>query len=321
MSAYPVAVGFDLLKQEGEFSISHSLGVNTSFALAPALVLFGPNDSGKTNTLTAILSLMRGQAVPSRDLFRRPADEGELSLSIRLDLDRPDHREVLSVAVRHAASLPKTPGVLSNLEFFVDDFGFDESREPGLWVRARARETEDSDDEAEYEDSGSDEGGAAVADVWGLRAALLELVGELLGQEADSEVVVDRLMRCARLTFTSYGIVSGCHSWLAFDGPVALASANLDPDTLARIYSALERGVRYDWGLPSLVDVVSSHDLEASIDDPLFAERVLHAVTGWARAEPPVSRMDSASRRVGTPSGRGRGVRPRRPSAPCRSLV
>ncbi len=59
----------DLFKGDGTIRVE-SEGVSIELPLAPALVLFGPNDSGKSNTLRAIASLARGEEVVPRDPFR-----------------------------------------------------------------------------------------------------------------------------------------------------------------------------------------------------------------------------------------------------------
>jgi hypothetical protein len=60
-----------LLDHEGEIAIdSATLGIDAGLPLAPALVLFGPNDCGKTNTLRAITNMVTGVMAPLRDPLR-----------------------------------------------------------------------------------------------------------------------------------------------------------------------------------------------------------------------------------------------------------
>lgn len=93
----------DLLGQDGTIRIDGVHGVNVEITLAPALILFGPNDAGKTNIVRLISSLLRGRKTQSRDPFRDRYigdDSVEGHVTLAFDFERPDHRELLLIAAR-----------------------------------------------------------------------------------------------------------------------------------------------------------------------------------------------------------------------------
>jgi integrase len=113
-----LAGAMDLFAQDGGvITIRRALGVDADIPLGPAVVLFGPNDSGKTNTLLAIANLCRERDPEQviRDNFRHARwGESACHVSIPLDLERADHRDLLVRAAvsRHTfASLMIAAGV------------------------------------------------------------------------------------------------------------------------------------------------------------------------------------------------------------------
>ena len=64
--------------------IGDPLGVDAAIPVAPALILFGPNDSGKTNTMRLLSMVLSGSnRVMPRDRFRqeRSLNRGTLQVS------------------------------------------------------------------------------------------------------------------------------------------------------------------------------------------------------------------------------------------------
>ena len=134
----------DLFKGDGTIRVA-SEGVSIELPLAPALVLFGPNDSGKSNTLRAIASLVRGERVVPRDSFRleigvdwrEPGDEGT-AIRFDLNLARDDHRalvaEVATPSHRMFGRRILTGGL--SISIFVPA-EIDETGEVGEWEYAQ----------------------------------------------------------------------------------------------------------------------------------------------------------------------------------------
>src|SRR5438045_1821869 len=92
----------DIFKQHGFIRIA-SEGVSADIPLAPAIIVFGPNDAGKTNTLRAITSVLRGSRPAPRDPVHPEVrhqgdvapDGGWDGVWVELELERPDHQELL----------------------------------------------------------------------------------------------------------------------------------------------------------------------------------------------------------------------------------
>jgi energy-coupling factor transporter ATP-binding protein EcfA2 len=95
----------DLFKQTGRIHLVGD-GVDADLPLGPAIVLFGPNDAGKTNLLRQLRGLLRSRAPEARDSIHRLKDppdlagsmlpgEGWSAVWILIDLDRADHLEFL----------------------------------------------------------------------------------------------------------------------------------------------------------------------------------------------------------------------------------
>lgn len=76
----PLAV-VDPFRQEGEIWFSSPDGVDGELPLAPALILYGPNDAGKSNTLRAITGLLRGGLLDPREPFDMVWSETKWNLS------------------------------------------------------------------------------------------------------------------------------------------------------------------------------------------------------------------------------------------------
>src|SRR2546422_913677 len=68
-------------------------GVNASFVWSPGIVLFGPNDVGKSNILEAIRTVWNGNDPPDtirRSLFTDDDDELYAEARVVVELDRLD---------------------------------------------------------------------------------------------------------------------------------------------------------------------------------------------------------------------------------------
>jgi energy-coupling factor transporter ATP-binding protein EcfA2 len=243
----------DLFTQRGLIQIDRTHGVRVTLPLAPALILFGPNDSGKTNTLRLITSLFRGRKTPSRDPFRR-RHIGDASLEgwvcLPFDLDSPDHRELLLMLAPGYPVFKKTPQ--GNLVAESDEATFQAAEESK---------------ESEFEFV-----------VQGLRQGLLELLDASESGGSEIESVVDALMRDRGLLW-----LTGDFSSLDFENPSSPTSSDLDRPELEETDSRI--GVVFEPILSKLADVVSSDDFEQELGESRFPERILKAITGWERGE------------------------------------
>lgn len=277
----------DLFNQDGQITISHVLGVDAEIPLVPALILFGPNDSGKTNTLLAITNLLRGrdpEAAP-RDAFRQRRGRGECHVFLPLDLERTDHRHLLLIAAQHRrepaarwdSSSPGLFDATSRPAFMASTNPIYEGEGEGELDFLKDFEVvEVEGDDAEEDDAA----GKSKSDVLveSLRIALLEHVGGLAETSAQSEALVDALIRCANLTLGWRASKLDCQD------PSTFAPSGIDRAVLAQAYEAIDTPAAVFPGiLPSIVDVVGSDDFERPMSDPFLAERVLKVTTGWER--------------------------------------
>jgi hypothetical protein len=248
-----LAAVVDLFSQDGDIWISGS-GIDAKIPLAPALILFGPNDAGKTNTLLGITSLLRGEYPSARDPMADPS-RGELGIRLVLDLERQDHCELLLHAARgrrqhgHPAVRPTFRHVP------------DETRQ----IVARDRSPEDDADDSPN------------ALVRSLRDALQECVRELTESGVDSEDVVSALMRSVRLDLGSET------TWLRFGDPSTLDIQDLDLIPLQQAAKELQGMELPRGGLAEVVDVVSSDQFEQSMDDLVRVANEILEVAGWEK--------------------------------------
>jgi energy-coupling factor transporter ATP-binding protein EcfA2 len=116
----------DLFKLTGLVRLN-SPGLEVEWPLGPAVVLFGPNDSGKTNTLRTLTAMLQGREVEPRDPLLLPLSEGSSlrevgALVLDLDLSREEHRALALSAVLSPADSGPIDVYVSYEEGSSDDF-------------------------------------------------------------------------------------------------------------------------------------------------------------------------------------------------------
>ena len=220
-------MAIDVFSMDGSFRIEDKesgyapLGVESEIPLAPALILFGPNDSGKTNVMRMLSQVLRGSGwVVPRDRFRQERWPNECRLTVRLDLNNPAHCALLVHAADRAVD--------RDLEYPLFDVGTsDHLVEGGSQVlRLRGRASEEL--EREY----GEEPDRAALLIESLREALRTLVADsTLPPQTDD--VVDRLVRSLQL---------GCYrrgSYLQLDDDALATSLGLDDENVKRVRTSV----------------------------------------------------------------------------------
>jgi len=245
----------DLFRQEGEIWFSSPDGVDGELPLAPALILYGPNDAGKSNTLRAITGLLRGGLLDPREPFAMVWSEKKRNqLQLPLDLRRKEHRELLFEVARRTNRSRHSR--LIEPTFVAED---------GRLAIADHTPTE----------WGTDERAEQLAE--SLHEALDELVDEE-SSETDEDVVEAFLRGCVLHLF-------GDSSSLWLERTLSPAADLADEAEGQKETQTV--GLGLDASLPDLVEVVTDEDLERSIGDSAgLVDKVLKAATGWQRRPP-----------------------------------
>ena len=221
------------------------LGVDTEIPLAPALVLFGPNDSGKTNTLSTIATLLSGgEWIPVRDPFRQERWRNRCTVTLRLDPIDPRHRELVLVAARQ--------GDRRDQKSYIDYPVLQLIEEPDAITegafRIRLREWGGSQEHNVPEEIGMD--GTEDPDpvellLGSLRTALCGLVDRCAETAVSAEAVADALF--GRMTLT----LASDYTRVAFD--VESPPDELDAPAWERMSGALDHGIYFRGALSEIV--------------------------------------------------------------------
>jgi hypothetical protein len=243
----------DLFKQEGEITIRGADGVHTVLPLAPALILFGRNDSGKTNTLRAITSLLRGEDPFPRDPVTEVRHENSSELVIPLDLERAAHRELLLGAAK-GGTRRGAPKMMA----------------PVFTVRESPVLSSKQLDLEEHEEARHDETiGKAETLVSSLRPALRRIIDAAVADDEQAELIVETLTRRARLTLTA-------RAWVFDFGD----TASLAQEALGHAYDAIRYGVGFQADHSSVVDLVIVDDFDVSTASFDIVDRIVRLI-GW----------------------------------------
>ena len=241
---YPHAVT-GLFSMVGAFRLEDKeigvpLGVEAEIPLAPALILFGPNDSGKTNTMRLLSMVLSGSThIIPRDRFRQERATNRGTLSVRLDLFEPAHRHLLFEAAHHGLGYRERP-------WFALESGGPFQDSDAMSLRLRGHAIDEVGEEDQGEDEGGDdeerEGGEEGDDeeldleeslINSLRDALRQVVGDAAQTPTDTDVVVDRLVRSLAIGFSIRG------TWLQLDDAASPATLGLDAKVCERVRSSI----------------------------------------------------------------------------------